>query len=273
MIPRIQHVGIFAFTTLAVTAAFWGTAPATAAHFSAGQEPPAAGSPSTGETRPTEITLEQRADVLMARKNYAGAIAYYDKALKESGSNNPAVWNKMGIAYQQMNAFSSARKDFRNAVHADKNFAEAWNNIGTVYFMEKRYGKSVSYYRRAIKLKGDVASFHINLGSSYLKLKKWDQAGEEYRAALSIDPTVLSPDSSVGTVVHAGLADVDYYFYMAKALASKGNAEVAVRYLRRALEDGFSGREQIESDPDFQKISKYPAYVELMRNPPVAIKK
>jgi len=45
-----------------------------------------------------------------------------------------------------------------------------------------------------------------------------------------------------------------------------------VRYLRRALEDGFELSKQIDEDPDFQKISQYPAYIELIKNPPVAIK-
>jgi hypothetical protein len=60
---------------------------------------------------------------------------------------------------------------------------------------------------------------------------------------------------------------------MAKAFASIGNAEEAVRYLRRALEDGFGVPAQIEEDPDFKKISQYPAFVDLMLNPPAAIKK
>ena len=59
---------------------------------------------------------------------------------------------------------------------------------------------------------------------------------------------------------------------MAKAYASMGNAEAAVRYLRRALEDGFPGAKQVDDDPDFKKISQDPAYVELLKNPPVAIK-
>jgi hypothetical protein len=45
-----------------------------------------------------------------------------------------------------------------------------------------------------------------------------------------------------------------------------------VRYLRRALEDGLKNQKRIDEDPDFEKIKQYPAYVELMRNPPVAIK-
>ena len=85
-------------------------------------------------------------------------------------------------------------------------------------------------------------------------------------------PRLWLRQSSLGTVVHASGADVEFYFYMAKAFASIGNAEEAVRYLRRALEDGFNDPKRIDEDPDFKKISQHPAFVELMRNPPVAIK-
>ena len=60
---------------------------------------------------------------------------------------------------------------------------------------------------------------------------------------------------------------------MAKAYASIGNAEDAVRYLRRSMEDGYGDPKQLGDDPDFKKISQYPAYIELMQNHPLAIKK
>jgi hypothetical protein len=95
---------------------------------------------------------------------------------------------------------------------------------------------------------------------------------EEYRTALGIDPGFAVRQSAMGTTIHTGGTDPGFYFYMAKAYASVGSAEDAVRYLRRALEDGFDGAGQIGEDPDFKRISQYPAYIELMRNPPVAIK-
>jgi len=82
----------------------------------------------------------------------------------------------------------------------------------------------------------------------------------------------MAQDSTVGTVVKSSETDVKYYFFMAKAFASLGDAEDAVHYLRRALEDGFNDRRRIDEDPDFKKISQYPAFVELLQNPPVAIK-
>jgi tetratricopeptide (TPR) repeat protein len=218
------------------------------------------------------LTLEQRADIFMARKNYADAADYYYRALKQSSFKNPLVWNKLGIAFQEEGKFHSARKAYTNATHADKNFAEAWNNLGTVYFMEKKYSRSVKYYQRAIEVRANNATFHINLGISYSRVGKYSEAVQEYRTALDIDPKVLMQESSLGTVVHTSEADVKFYFYMAKAFASIGDAEDAVRYLRRALEDGFNDRKRIDEDPDFKKISQHPAFVELLRNPPVAIK-
>lgn len=253
--------------------AFWGTAPARRAGFSAEQTPPAAASTPESTAQANALTPELRGDVFMARKNYADAADYYYRALRQSSFKNPALWNKLGIAYQQENQYSRARNAYSQATRADKNYAEAWNNLGTLYFMAKKYGRSVKYYQRAIELKSDTATFHLNLGTSLYHLKKFGPAVEEYRTALRLDPKVVTERSSVGTVVHASGEDVEFYFYLAKAFASVGNAEDAVRFLRRALEDGFNGSERIEEDPDFKKISQYPAYVELMRNPPVAIKK
>jgi len=246
--------------------------PAFKAGFSQEQTTPPQVSPPADVPAHRELTLQQRADIFMARKNYADAADYYYRALKQATFNDPALWNKLGIAFQQENKFHSARQAYTKATRVDENFAEGWNNIGTVFFMEKKYGKSVPYYQKAIKLKGDTAAFHLNLGTSYYHLKKIDEAVEEYRTALGLDPKVAVQNSAVGTAIHAGATDMEFYFYMAKAFASIGNAEESVRYLRRALEDGFKGAAQIGEDPDFKKISQYPDFVDLMRNPPVAIK-
>jgi tetratricopeptide (TPR) repeat protein len=269
---QMRCKGSIAATFLTIAAAFWGAAPAIVMGCSVEQTSPAAESPSAHPTQTKQLTLEERADIFMARKNYEDATDYYYRALKLSSFKNPVVWNKLGISYQVQNKFSSAQKAYSNAVRVDKNFPEALNNIGTVYCMEKKYGKSVKYYQRAIDLMGSNASFHLNLGTSYYHMKKFDLAVAEYRTALGIDPKVMAQESAVGTVVHASGADVEFYFYLAKAFASIGDADDAVRYLRRALEDGFSDPKKIGEDPDFTKISSYPAFVELMRNPPVAIK-
>jgi tetratricopeptide (TPR) repeat protein len=251
--------------------------PSVQAFFGAQEEQPAPPPATTGQAhatsaKPPPLSFEERADIYMARKSYEDAVDYYYRALKEADFANAIVWNKLGIAYQQLQNYHASRKAYNQALRQQKNYAEPLNNIGTTYFMQDKYGKSVKYYLRALKLNPNSPSYHMNLGTSFYHMKKYNESVEEYRTALSLDPNVFGQRSVFGTTIEARGADAEYYFYLGKVFASLGRAEEAVHSLRRALEDGFKDRKRILSDPDFKKISQNPAYVELMNNPPVGIK-
>ena len=238
------------------------------------QAPPSAtpGQAQESPPKPRPLGFQERADIFMARKSYEDAVDYYFRALKQANFEDAIVWNKLGIAYQQLQNYHAARKAYSQALRHQKDYTEPLNNIGTTYFMQDKYGKSIKYYLRALKLNPDSASYHLNLGTSYFHMKKYKDSVEEYRAALNLDPNIFAARSAFGTTVEARGSDPEYYFYLGKVFASLGRAEEAVRSLRRALEDGFKDRKRILNDPDFMKISQSPAYVELMNNPPVGIK-
>ena len=222
--------------------------------------------------KPGTLTLENRADIFMARKAYPDAVDNYRRALQEGGRGDGAVWNKLGIAYQQMQNMNAARRAYKEAIRIRKDFPEPWNNLGTTYYLEKKAKKSLKYYREAIKLNPQSASFHVNLGTAYYATKKIPEAIEEYRTALSLDPAVLTQRSNVGTTVSARTADAKFFFYMGKVFASLGRVDDAVRYLRHAFEDGFDDFKLLDSDEDYKKISALPAYKELRAHPPKGIK-
>lgn len=235
-------------------------------------ERPASGVAPQGPAQQAQpLSLEERADIFMARKAYADAADYYLRALK-SRESDPVLWNKLGIAYQQQMNFNAARKMYNNAIHRRKDYPEPYNNLGTTYYLANKFKKSIKYYRKAISLNPDSASFHLNLGSSFYRIKKPKEAVDEYRQALMLDPNILNERSTTGTVVQARGGDVEYYFYLAKVFASLGRTEEAVRYLRRAFEDGFKEFKKLDEDPDFLKISQDPSYIALRSNPPVPIK-
>lgn len=225
-----------------------------------------------------KLSFEERADIFMVRKQYNDALEYYSRAIKTypaSPQNNVTIAglrNKMGICYQQQMEFGKAHKAFEEAIRLDRNLAPAWNNLGTCYYLEHEPKKAIKYYRRAIKLNPDAGSFHMNLGTAYFERKKYKPATKEYRTAIQLDPEILTRTSRQGIAVETRYADARFYFYMAKIYASLGNADEAVNYLRRAMEEGFTKRKQILEDPDILKISKDPAFIALMKNPPVAIK-
>ena len=262
-IAPLLFLCICALSAQALTGAQEGQSTLPSATAGQAQESPA-------KSRP--LSFEDRADIYMARKAYEDAVDYYYRALKQSQFTNAAVWNKLGIAYQQIQNFRASRKAYNEAIRRQKDYAEPLNNIGTTYFMQNKYGKSVKYYLRALKLNPNSASYHLNLGTSYFHMKKYTESVEEYRTALTLDPNIFAARAPFGTTIEARGSDPEYYFYLGKVFASVGRGDEAVRYLRRALEDGFNDRKRILSDPDFMKISQNPAYLELMNHPPVAIK-
>jgi tetratricopeptide (TPR) repeat protein len=238
----------------------------------AARENPGLISPQAGPPKATAITPEARADIFMARKDYPAAVDYYTRALKQKNNADAALWNKLGIAYQVQQNYSGARKAYNRAIRRRKDYAEPWNNMGTTYYLEDKFAKAVRCYQHALKLQPGSATFHLNLGTGFYRLKKVQEAVSEYRMALTLDPTCLTQHSPTGTTLQTRGADVEFYFYLAKVFASLGRTEDSIRYLHRAFEDGFKDQKRLDEDPDFQKISQDPAYLELIKNPPVSIK-
>lgn len=229
--------------------------------------------------QPHEVSDEERADIYMARKSFKDAVLYYTRAIEsyrvspQNKGKIAALWNKMGIAYQQALDYKKSRKAYKKAIKLDRTFAPPWNNLGTTYFLNKKVKKSIKFYRHAVKLSPQSASFHLNLGTAYFMRKKYKKAFVQYRAAIQLDPNILIQNSREGAEVETRHVSGKFYFYMAKVFASLGDNARAVHYLERAMEEGFNNQHRILEDPDIKKISKDPAFIALMKNPPVAIGK
>ena len=220
---------------------------------------------------PRAITLEQRANLYMARKMYREAIAFYQRALEKDRSN-ASLWNRIGVAWQAFGNFRKARKAYKRAYRIDRRSSQALNNLGTTFYMQNKYKKSTKLYLRALAMDPDNATLHLNLGVAYFHRRMIDQAAQEYRIALQLDPEILSRTGTFGSTLQTRSWNEKMYFQVAKIFASLDRFEKAIRYLRRALEDGFDDFEKIRKDPDLQRMADYPPFGELLSNPPTAIR-
>ena len=59
-----------------------------------------------------------------------------------------------------------------------------------------------------------------------------------------------------------------YHFYVAKLYAKDGRNELAIQYLRKALEEGFKEKKQVEEAPEFAGIKNLPEFKELLTKEP-----
>lgn len=202
-----------------------------------------------------EVTLEQRADIYMARKMYREAVETYQTALQER-PQAPHLHNKLGIAYHHQMAFGQAKNSYQKAIKLDKEFAQAINNLGTVFYAQRRYKKAAKTYRKALKHNPDSASIHSNLGTAYFARKKYKDATKQYIIALQLDPKVFESRNTVGTLLQDRSVEdrAKYHYFLAKAYAAAGIFDRALLYLRRALEEGYGHRKRIPDEPEFAPL-------------------
>jgi len=211
---------------------------------------------------PVVLPPESRGDIFMARKMYREAI----DAFAEAPKNNPVTLNKTGIAFQQMQQLDRARKLYEQALKLKPTYAEAQNNIGTVYYAQKSLRRAIGAYRKALKLSPDSASIHMNLGTAYFARKMEKESIAEYKTALQLDPDVFERHGSYGVLLEERSVEekAKFHYALAKLYATAGRQDLALQYLRRALEEGFRDRKKLEQDPEFQSMRELPEFKELL---------
>ena len=216
--------------------------------------------------------LEKRADELRVQKDYLDALDYY-RAILAKKPNNPGICNKAGIAELLMQRYKEAGKDFERAVHLDHQYAEAINNLGVIDYEEKKYGKAIKQYEKAIRLQPDSASFYSNQGAAYFGKKEFEKAVADYAKAMELDPDILERTSHNG--VSAQLPSPEdrarYDYIIAKLWAKHGDRDRSLQYLRRALEEGYNGIDEVYKDPEFAELRGDTRFTELMAARPPAI--
>jgi tetratricopeptide (TPR) repeat protein len=220
----------------------------------------------TRNTSPTRtLTPESRGDILMARKMYREAI----ETFQEEPQKTAAIYNKIGIAYHQMQQLDSAKKNYEQAVKLKHDYSEALNNIGTVYYAKKSFRRAISYYQRALRL-NETASIYSNLGTAFFARKEYEKATEAYQLAFNLDPEVFERKSNYGTLLQDRNVEerAKFHYYLAKMYAKAGRNELALQTLRKALEEGFKDKKKLNEDPEFQALRDTPEFQELLTTEP-----
>lgn len=227
--------------------------------------PPAA-SPIPGPEPRAHLSIEQRADIYMARKMYREAAELYV-------SIRPATHislNKAGIAHHQVGDLDGARRFYDRAIRMKKDYAEAHNNLGAVWYAKRSYRRAENQYKKALKLAPMSASMHSNLGTAYFARKKYQQASESYARALELDPEVFEHRSGQGTLLQERTVEerAKFNFYLAKTYAKAGVTDRALLYIRKALEYGFKDRKRFLTDEDFASLHALAEFTDLMASEP-----
>ncbi|HEX4136516.1 MAG TPA: tetratricopeptide repeat protein [Bryobacteraceae bacterium] len=212
------------------------------------------------------LTPEAHGDLYMARKMYREAIDTYRAGLQTKPGDSAVIWDKIGIAYHQIGDLNGAKKAYERALKIDKKYADAINNVGTVFYAEKKFGSAISRYKRALQYAPDSASIYSNLGTAWYARGKFDLMAQAYSKALQLDPDVFEKNGSVGTrMMDRGVTDkARYHYEMARLYAGAGKNELALQYLRKALEEGFKEKDKLQQAKEFTALRETQEFKDLM---------
>ncbi|HXZ31210.1 MAG TPA: tetratricopeptide repeat protein [Terriglobales bacterium] len=216
--------------------------------------------------------LERRGDELRAEKAYLDALDYYIAA-QQKDSKNAEIWNKRGITELLLLRYKDARKNFERAIHFDHNFADAHNNLGVIFYLQKKYPNAVKQYETALKIRPDSASYYSNLGAAYFSKKEFEKASSAYSEAVRLDPDVFERTSHTGIAAQMASPEdrAHFEYVLAKLFAKQGDSDRSLEYLKRAMEEGYKGINDVYKDPEFEHLRSDARFTQLMAARPPAI--
>lgn len=207
------------------------------------------------------VTPEGIGDSLLMRRHYQEALEEYRKA--PSGSSD--VWDKMGIAYQMLSDRKDAVRCYRESLRLEAGNELALNNLATVYELQAEYGKAEALYRRALELDPGSAKIAMNLGTILMVQDKYSQGAELYRRAIGLDPKVF--DQSEGPVFESAVPLEErgaMNYYKARQCAKAAMIDRAIRYLHKAVDEGFITPKGLARDDSFAALRGNPEFQRLI---------
>jgi tetratricopeptide (TPR) repeat protein len=215
---------------------------------------------------PAVLTSEMRGDIFMAEKKYREAAEMY----RDNSKGSAVMLNKTGIAYHQMLQLDMAEKFYRLSLKTDPKYGEAVNNLGTIYYAKKSYRRAIGQYKKALRINPESGSVWSNLAMGYFSRSDMVHAQEALQKALMLDPDVFEHRSTQGVLLQERSVGErgKFHFYLAQTYAKAGRNDLAMQYIRKALEEGFKERKKIQEDPAFASLKEIPEFQELMASEP-----
>src|SRR2546421_10398047 len=103
------------------------------------------------------------------------------------------------------------------------------------------------------------------MGACLFDMKRYDEAFKATQRALEIDPRVLDHASGFGTLIQTSRRnDPTVSFYFAKIYAARGDKDLAISYLNRALDDGFKDFDKIKTEAAFAPLAQLEGFIKIM---------
>jgi Flp pilus assembly protein TadD len=207
-----------------------------------------------------------RADVFVARKLYDDAVIAYKRSIAIDRYNANVV-NRLGVAYHNLRKLRDAEQQYREALRLRPNHLDAMNNLAVIDYLREDFESALTRYRRALRLQPKSATVLRNMGACLFSLERWDEGMLAYQQALEINPSLFEPQpGGVGSSIQMSQQNTARLnFYLAKIFALRGETDVAISYLFKAVESGFDDAKMIREEQAFKPFASDERFAQVLR--------
>ena len=212
---------------------------------------------------PAASLTETQGDSLLAVGRYIAAIHAFEAVEPKT----PQLYNKLGVSCEHMRMNDAAKLNFEKAIALKPDYAEVYNNLGTLAHTEGDYKHAEKLYKRSIHLDPHNPDTEKNLGTLYYARHKFRKGDEAYRRAHDIDKDIFSRSPRAPVQASSDPKDsADLHYHLAKTYAKAGSDQLALDFLRKAVNEGFKDRKRLMSEQEFAGLWNTPAFMKIVED-------
>jgi type IV pilus assembly protein PilF len=111
----------------------------------------------------------------------AGFLCSSACALQEAARKEGSYHYQMGVSHFNENNMAAALTELTEAESYDSDNPELFNYLGMAYYNKKKFDIAEQKYLRALGLKPNYSDARNNLGVNYLEMQRWDDAIRQFK--------------------------------------------------------------------------------------------
>ncbi len=185
-------------------------------------------------------------------------------------------------AYRQQNSFDKARELIASLIEQDPQNVLLVLELGDIYLEERSLEEAEKVYQIALRMEPYNPAVFFSLGNLYSETRRFELAIDAFERGILLAPADLDLRNNLGNVFlrQKLFADAeqqfqaivarrpDYaaaYYNLACVYALNQQADMALRYLRRAIELDGALKQSARKDEDLAHLQNDPRFQELVR--------
>jgi tetratricopeptide (TPR) repeat protein len=209
-----------------------------------------------------------------AIKHYVAALQL-DPGLVEAHSN-------LGIALMQEGKIEVAISQFQKALQLEPTFTKAENNLKRALAIRKELETEISRLEALLTDNPENFVLHFQLGNLYFRKGEQDRAIQHYNKAIQLNPKFVPALNNLALVTAAKKEyykaltifldilnyepdDAQTHYNVACMYARLNRIDESIKWLKKAIDKGYTNWESIKRDDDLDNIRESSAYKQLIQ--------